>query len=141
MGSLKEKLKDLPLSMIAIPGSHNSASYDLQWKETDAGDRAYDSFYRDAKQLEMNGHPDEPFYQVKQFYGMNKHLGPDHYLKYNEYKALHPANEWKFFEAWNTCLRSNTTEQLQMGLRYFDYKYETIYFIETNFLHQTFENV
>ena len=128
MGSLKDNVKDLPLSMLAIPGSHNSASYDLQWKYTwkptwDPRGRFDDVFYYETKHLENRLFWPYPrakyFKEIKKFYGQNRHLPESYRVDYN---PSDPANEFKFFEAWNTCLRSNTLEQLLLGIRYFDYK-------------------
>ena len=128
MKDLPTNVKDLPLSMLAIPGSHNSASYDLQWKFTwkptwDVRWSYSDVFYYETKHLDdRHFYPydrAEYFQEIKKFYGQNYHLPPSKRVRYNK---LDPANEFKFFEAWNTCLRSNTEDQLLMGIRYFDYR-------------------
>ena len=149
MGSLKDNVKDLPLSMLAIPGSHNSASYDLEWKFTwepngtfYGTDPTYtydDLFYFQSKnKKEWNFkrwiyEPNQYFDQVKKFYGLNLHLPRAHSINF-KYSRLDPANEFKYFEAWKTCLRSNTEDQLLMGIRYFDYKYENHLFPYNDFL-------
>ena len=128
MGSLKDNVKDLPLSMLAIPGSHNSASYDLEWKFTwkpkeypwDPTRDYNDKFYWETMQHEFaSSMGDQYLHQVFKFYGLNYHLGQP---LYSGWDRRDPANAFKYFEAWNTCLRSNTTEQLMLGIRYFDYK-------------------
>ena len=122
MGSLKDNVKDLPLSMLAIPGSHNSASYKLErkftWQPTwDPWDLYNDVFYYETKH--KGGLDHKYFDEVKKFYGLNYHLGKP---SYTGFSPFNPANEFKYFEAWNTCVRSNTEEQLMLGIRYFDYK-------------------
>ena len=125
MGSLKDNVKDLPLSMLAIPGSHNSASYNLDWKFTWAPNSApfikdyNDLFYWETMQYEFSLERDLYLNEVFKFYGLNYHLGQPLYAGWNRWD---PANAFKYFEAWNTCLRSNTKEQLMLGIRYFDYK-------------------
>ena len=129
MGSLRDNVKDLPLSMIAIPGSHNSASYDLEfkftWKPTSRPTvYYYDTFYWESKQDDFDKR-DAYFYEVKKFYGINRHLRHKltSHVDFNPFNyGLNPVNEFDFFKAWNTCLRSNTEDQLKLGIRYFDYK-------------------
>ena len=131
MGSLRDNVKDLPLSMLAIPGSHNSASYDLEWKFTwkpkyDPNQINFDdTFYWESTQWDFPGRAmgrDEYFHEVKRFYGLNYHLGKKpSYADILSFSPFNPANEFKYFEAWSTFLRSNTLQQLMLGIRYFDY--------------------
>ena len=81
MSSLSQKMRKVPLTMLAIPGTHNSATHQMRNESL----QAYDS----------------PWYSPVP---MNS-------------SALN--NE---LAAWGRCVKHNITEQLTMGIRYYDFR-------------------
>ena len=118
MGSLPDNIKKLPLTLLAIPGTHQSGTSSLQ-KEL-VSESVYPWNGRDEiPNFLMQTYRQYSNYQrVKRFYAADKHLG-----QYNsDWKEGHPENELKYLEAWNTCQRSSISDQLIMGVRYFDFR-------------------
>ena len=120
MDNLPDKIKDLPLSLLAIPGTHNSASFNLEWKEISDGNgwtgNKLFSWQSQANDIDFERR------KVYRFYARNFHLEQSKWLSWRDVEEHDPSNELKYFEKWNTCLRSNTNEQLLLGIRYFDYR-------------------
>ena len=120
MSSLPTKLKDLPLSMLAIPGTHQSASYWFQNKTISRGKYpAWLQYGKSPEFLQQTYKKRQSFQRVREFYAKEQHLG-----RYKWHWPPHdePESEYEYFKQWNRCLRSNTKEQLQLGIRYFDYR-------------------
>jgi len=93
MGSLPEKVRDLPLSMIAIPGTHDSATYKLQTHMVIAPD-------------------------FSEFKRLNKQ--PYTTMASAAISAFAPLKD--VISAWGKCVKQNTYEQLMLGIRYFDFR-------------------
>ena len=93
MKSLPSKVRDLPLSMIAIPGTHNSATYALR---TDM---------RFSPDFELNNGPMIPWYNSRAAAPIRKVSPLGHLVS-----------------AWGKCLKQNTYQQLMLGIRYFDFR-------------------
>ena len=153
MDSLPEHIKKLPLTLLAIPGTHLSGTSSLQrelvskrkypWDACE-GNHRYDypvTDYVTSNQTvtspityyELIPNEDElptflaqtykewfNYQEVQRFYARDRHLGQDN----PAWKRKHPDNEFKYLEAWSTCQRSSIKEQLNMGVRYFDFRYE-----------------
>merc|ERR1719436_1879092 len=93
MGSLPAKVRDLPLSMIAIPGTHDSATYQLQTTMVIAPD--FDIIKKANKQ-------------------------PYKTMASAAISAIAPVPQ--VIKAWGKCLKQNTYDQLMLGIRYFDFR-------------------
>ena len=129
MGTLPEKLKNLPLTLLAIPGTHQSATYAFEDNVVSKG--KYPSWLLGGENSGANFDKSPEFLsqtynsfgtkyrEVLEFYAKEEHLG-----RYNNNWSLkaEPDNEIEYFKQWNQCLRQNTTQQLQLGIRYFDYR-------------------
>ena len=120
MSKLPAKLRNIPLSMLAIPGTHQSASYWFQNKTISEG--KYPAWLQNGKSpdfLQQTYQESRNYRTVRKFYAKELHLG-----KYNGDWPTNerPDSEFEYFRQWNRCLRSNTEEQLHLGVRYFDYR-------------------
>jgi len=93
MGSLPDKVRELPLSMIAIPGTHDSATYHLDTTDVFSPD-----FVVNQKL--------PPYAKVFDLNKMVSALGPLKLLVHD----------------WGKCLKQNTYQQLMLGIRYFDFR-------------------
>ena len=118
MGSLPDNIKKLPLTMLAIPGTHQSGTSALQRELVSErvqpwhGTEEIPTFFTQTRRQYTN------YQTVQRFYAKDLHLG-----QYNEdWTVGDPNNEFKYLEAWSTCQRSSVYDQLVMGVRYFDFR-------------------
>ena len=124
MNSLPENIKYFPLTMIALPGSHQSGTSTLQ-RRIVSGEQNVSELRKNrgrymfsASFLNQTFNEWGDYLEVRRFYGKDMHLG-----QYNKnWKEGHPDNDHKYLEAWSTCQRSSITDQLNMGVRYFDFR-------------------
>ena len=88
MSSLPAHMRNLPLTMLAIPGSHDSFTYEMR---TDM-----------SVSLDSDLAKNRYSQSLLNFFGAVKNL----------------------IAAWGKCIKQTTFEQLQLGLRYFDIRFE-----------------
>ena len=140
MDSLPENIKQLPLTLLAIPGTHQSGTSSLQksevvskrkhpWDKCEGKHQSYNDltslneFVPNEEELPVflaQTYKEWFNYQeVLTFYARDLHLGQDRkwWLP-----RKHPVNELKYLQAWSTCQRSSIRDQLNMGVRYFDFR-------------------
>ena len=144
MDSLPEHIKKLPLTLLAIPGTHQSGTASFKrelvsyrkypWDKCEGNHlREYD-LSNTIRVIEYVPNEEElptflaqtykewfNYQEVQKFYARDEHLGQDN----KPWKRKHPDNEFKYLEAWSTCQRSSIKEQLLMGVRYFDFRYDS----------------
>ena len=117
MDALPDKIKKLPLTMLAIPGTHQSATSALQRELVSKrtypwhGEETIPVFFEQTRREYTS------YQEVQEFYAADEHLG-----QYNDWDPRDPTNEFKYLEAWSTCQRSSISDQLTMGIRYFDFR-------------------
>ena len=129
MDSLPENIKQLPLTLLAIPGTHQSGTSSLKKSEV-VSKRKHPWDKCEGKHQSPNEEELPVFlaqtykewfnYQeVLTFYARDLHLGLDRkwWLP-----RKHPTNELTYLQAWSTCQRSSIRDQLNMGVRYFDFR-------------------
>ena len=123
MNSLPENIKYLPLTMIALPGSHQSGTSTLQRRIVAGVQNVTElrnnrGIYHLQYFLNQTFNEWHDYLEVRRFYGKDLHLG-----QYNRnWIEGHPDNDHKYLEAWSTCQRSSIDDQLNMGVRYFDFR-------------------
>ena len=89
MAYLSPKMRKVPFTMLAIPGSHNSATHTMQ-KDKEVPDGIIPYPY------------DSPLY-----------TNPDDFKSFVTSETL---------ASWGRCVDYNINEQLEMGIRYFDFR-------------------
>ena len=130
MDSLPENIKKLPLTMLAIPGTHQSGTSALQRKLVSNRTNSWSGDGEIPIFLKQTNRKWEAFDEVQTFYATDQHLG----LFNDDYKVGDPEHELIYLEAWSVCQRSSINDQLVMGIRYFDFRLDLKHKILTNLI-------
>ena len=93
MDSLPKHMRELPLTMLSIPGTHDSASHTMR--------------------IDMPISPDNPLYSA--FGGLVRRW-------INKNTLTSKAKEKKLISAWGKCMKHDIRQQLEIGIRYFDFR-------------------
>ena len=106
MAHLSPKMRKVPFTMLAIPGSHHSASHKMRKDQV----RSYDSL-------------------------SNVDLLPD-VVSNTQFESLF---SFETLALWGRCVEHNIKEQLEMGIRYFDFRFEVTICLSFHLSFQTHE--
>ena len=89
MESLPQHMRELPLTMLSIPGTHDSASHTMR--------------------TDMPISPDNALYDA---------LGG----AVRRYINKNTVREKQIISAWGKCVKHDIRQQLEIGIRYFDFR-------------------